>query len=343
MHSNDKTYMGREVKFADRNKALDSIKEKYALCEVKSMRSFKGRPPKADMLVVDIGNREALLDGLKTFLMKRGFFYYGAINYGGWLTVWRKSESVPEALYNPPIKITQAAVGEKLVNVVRDDMLISGTKQRALVPLLQLPEFDAPRVGYAGPVFGYAQIALSYACHLLGRKAFIFVERRPALHPLTAYAKRLGATIVEIGRGKNTALKMVQREAEKYSAAEDVKLLPFGLHHPMYSLLLEKSLRRVIDFNPQRMWVVAGSAVILGVLAKIWPETHFNVVQVGKKIWPDQLPERATLYVAPEKFWEKSKYPPPYPSVSSYDAKLWQFVLKDCQDGDYVWNVGKDL
>ncbi len=51
----------------------------------------------------------------------------------------------------------------------------------------------------------------------------------------------------------------------------------------------------------------------------------------------------ATLHVAPEKFWERALVLPPYPSVSTYDAKVWQFVLEHGNDGDYVWNVGKDV
>jgi hypothetical protein len=43
--------------------------------------------------------------------------------------------------------------------------------------------------------------------------------------------------------------------------------------------------------------------------------------------------------VAPEKFWETALSQPPYPSVSSYDAKLWQFVQQHGREGDFVWNV----
>ena len=49
------------------------------------------------------------------------------------------------------------------------------------------------------------------------------------------------------------------------------------------------------------------------------------------------------LYIAPEKFWEQALEQPPYPSVSTYDAKLWQFVLQDAEPNDYIWNVGKDI
>jgi hypothetical protein len=64
---------------------------------------------------------------------------------------------------------------------------------------------------------------------------------------------------------------------------------------------------------------------------------------VGKKIWPDQLNDRTTLYISTESFMDRAVIQPPYPSVSTYDAKLFTFYLKHGLDGDYIWNVGKDI
>lgn len=95
---------------------------------------------------------------------------------------------------------------------------------------------------------------------------------------------------------------------------------------------------------PKRVWVVAGSGTLLSILYRVFPTSQFGVVQVGKKIWPDQLElDRTQLYVAEEKFFEVSKQPPPYPSVATYDAKVWQFVLQHGENGDLVWNVAADL
>ena len=49
--------------------------------------------------------------------------------------------------------------------------------------------------------------------------------------------------------------------------------------------------------------------------------------------------KRSDFYIAPEKFYEKAKLPPPYPSVPEYDAKVWQFVKNHGKPGDYIWNV----
>lgn len=47
------------------------------------------------------------------------------------------------------------------------------------------------------------------------------------------------------------------------------------------------------------------------------------------------------VYKAPEKFDQKAKNPPPYPSAAHYDAKVWQFVKKHAKKGALIWNVGK--
>ena len=72
-------------------------------------------------------------------------------------------------------------------------------------------------------------------------------------------------------------------------------LLPFGLNSEYFLENLEKNIRRAIqgspmeNVTPRRVWCVAGSATLLTALSRIWPTSHFLVVQVGKKIWPDQL------------------------------------------------------
>ena len=93
---------------------------------------------------------------------------------------------------------------------------------------------------------------------------------------------------------------------------------------------------------PKRIWLVAGSGTLLKSLRKVFPRSKFMVVQVGKKIWPDQMRVKDKLFVSPKKFWEKADPLPPYPSVSTYDAKLWEFVLKYGKNDDYVWNVAKN-
>jgi hypothetical protein len=74
---------------------------------------------------------------------------------------------------------------------------------------------------------------------------------------------------------------------------------------------------------------LGGSATILNALYNVFPNIFFNVVQVGKKIWPDQIdPNRTKIHISDERFADIAKIQPPYSTVKTYDAKLWKYVLK---------------
>ena len=87
------------------------------------------------------------------------------------------------------------------------------------------------------------------------------------------------------------------------------------------------------------IWVAGGSATLANIFYKLFPDAKINVVQIGKKIDWYINSARSDFYVAPEKFYEPAKEPPPYPSVPEYDAKVWQFVKKYGKSGDVIWNV----
>jgi len=108
-----------------------------------------------------------------------------------------------------------------LLTVVRDDLLPGGTKRRGLPALL---EFGREYV-YAGPVFGYAQLALAYASKDAGSIATIFVAKRKIMHPRTLEAKSAGAKIVQVPHGY---LSNVQSKARGYCESTGAVQLPFG-------------------------------------------------------------------------------------------------------------------
>lgn len=238
---------------------------------------------------------------------------------------------------NPPIVISPVTLSDgRKFNIVRDDYLPGGTKQRIMEKVLVVyDEFV-----YAGPIYGYAQIALAYAASVLGKSATIFVETKVPLYPQTQKAKSYGAKIMNVGRG--ATLKDVQAAAEKYVKGQPkAYLIPFGFHTPEYIDLLSAAITEAWNGPaPKRMWVAAGSATLLNALYKSFPDTYFLAVQVGKTVWPDQIDAtRTKLFVSDEKFWEVAKVQPDYPTVKTYDAKVWKFVLEHGEPDDYVWNV----
>uniref|UniRef100_A0A7S0DN53 Tryptophan synthase beta chain-like PALP domain-containing protein n=1 Tax=Amorphochlora amoebiformis TaxID=1561963 RepID=A0A7S0DN53_9EUKA len=239
----------------------------------------------------------------------------------------------------------------RTVKVFSDDLLPGGTKQRGLGVILMASLGKCHL--YAGPENGFAQVALAVASKACGKKAISVVSapRKGKRHSSVQEAEKYGAEIVEVAHGKLSDVKEKARLICKRQFQEDLNspiLLPFGLDCEAFVDTLVSSLRaslpsHLVKNGPKRLWLVAGSAVLLATFHRLWPKTHFLVVQVGKKIWTDQLEGKiSTKFVAKEKFYEPARISTPYPSVDTYDAKVWQFVLKHAVDGDYVWNVARD-
>lgn len=244
---------------------------------------------------------------------------------------------------NPPIIIDKFLVKKNVkVNVVRDDFLIGGTKQRAL-DIFMIDRYK--EYIYTGPAEGYAQIALAYVGKIYDKQITIFLPERKEETELTKKAKDFGAKIKYISppnRIRNLREKALNYEKRKL----DRKVLPFGLDDPVYIAYLGQRIKQAWGRKrkPKRMWLVAGSATILRALNLISPDTLFLVIRVGMKLWPDQLEGiKHKIYKSDFRFFQKAKQLPPYESVSTYDAKVWEFVAKYAKDGDYVWNVARDV
>lgn len=257
-----------------------------------------------------------------------------------------------KAYTNPRIQMQSITFDKKTFLLFDDSKCIGGTKQRLLGKLLE--QVVEPEVIYAGPESGFAQVALAYTAYLWKKKATVFLNTYVGTHPrppLVRLAEALGANIKYSDNPRGRSLQDTEAAAGAYVSEDTANrfILPFGLKTPkgeapfdcFYAALSEAVGLLQLPNPPRRLWVVAGSAFLLDVLYHIWPSTHFMVVQVGRKIWPDLLEnKKSTLFEAPERFGDNAIHQPPYHSVPWYDAKLWQFVMKHGEPGDCIWNVG---
>lgn len=223
----------------------------------------------------------------------------------------------------PPPKIIKQ--GELLI--VRDDLLPGGTKRRIL-PLILKPNTEYV---YASPAYGYAQIALAHACRDIGSTATIFTAKRNIPHNRTIEARAAGARIITVPLGY---LSNVQAKARYYCEMNNATLLPFGFDTREFADGFVK-LARGMDIAPREVWSVAGSGTLSRAVQKAWPDADVYAVRIGK----EAKVGKATIIVAPEKFEQDAKQPPPFPSCSNYDAKAWQFVEEHAAPGALFWNV----
>jgi hypothetical protein len=241
---------------------------------------------------------------------------------------------------NPDMKITRHKHNGIPFSVFRDDYLEGGTKQRALLPYLKKYK-KYNKFVYAGPSTGFAQLAIAITAKKLNKTAVLFLDGETNITK-----KALSHGSVELHK-KHFKLKQIQKMADDYvSRCDDCFQIAFGGYEKIYMNLLYAAIKKSLKntrVNPKRIWIVAGSATILNVLYRVFPKSKFMVVQVGKKIWPDQLDEkRTTLFISKEKFNSVANEQPPYPSVATYDAKLWVFFKQHMKKSDYIWNVAAD-
>ncbi|MGL6008544.1 MAG: hypothetical protein ACRC1D_03730 [Culicoidibacterales bacterium] len=130
----------------------------------------------------------------------------------------------PRNDYSPTMIIEPTYHGNRCFNVVRDDYLVGGTKQRGLVPLLENSINE--EFVYAGPNSGFAQVALAYAAKKTGKRCTLFVAKMRKDHTCTIKARAMGAKVISVYGG---ILKKVQYEAEKYVRSHaNTELIPFG-------------------------------------------------------------------------------------------------------------------
>jgi hypothetical protein len=262
-----------------------------------------------------------------------------------------KNNKIKNLNLNPEIVVKPYKIQNKNIFVIRDDLLIGGTKQRGLFELLQLKDLEnVTEFVYAGPVSGFAQIALSYCCNILNKKSTLFLAKQQNnYHKFTKKAISYNAEVHDV-LPVNALLSKVQYKAKKYvneqqKLGNNVEYIPFGFDFYNFEFLLTKQIEKAWNYIeiPHRLWLVIGSGLILKVLGKIFPTTYFLVIQVGKSVTEEikrEFSGRVTFFKAPEKFYEETKILPPYPSVKNYDAKLWRFVIRYGKNYDFVWNVG---
>lgn len=236
----------------------------------------------------------------------------------------------PETAEVPGLRVDEV----EGVRVVRDDLVLGGTKRRALERVLA--GIDAPEFIYATPAYGFAQIALAYAARQIGKKATIVVAQRKVRHARTQLAADAGAEIVEIGRG--AYLTVIQKRARDLAAERGAYLVPFGMDDEVFIDAMAQLARELPGPIPTEVWSVAGSGVLTRALQRAWPDASFHAVRVGKE--PDA--GTAEIWVAPEKFEDDAQEPPPFPSCGNYDAKAWRFIKANAAPGALFWNVGAD-
>jgi len=279
-------------------------------------------------------------------LKKKGSKFINMLKYKTDNTIqpiwcFQKIFPIKKTIFDKPFYINTFTQNNRKFNVIREDFLIGGSKQRIMSDIIS--SIKNKNLFYRGHVNGYAQLALAYGCFIKDKQCHLILNKQPnkELYIITKISKIFGAIIHEIDKPINDKDEenKINNILNKYS---DTYVFPLGFHSKkaikIYKKVLVKLKKNIGDIK--RLWIVASSGIIVDSLMEIFKKTFFNVVFIGHV--PDDyfLNKRIKVYKAPQYFREHTSIVSPYRSELSFDGKIWQFIIKDGIDNDFIFNVG---
>ena len=206
------------------------------------------------------------------------------------------------------------------------DFMISQVKEDAMV--------------YCAPRTGYAPFSLCYLAKKYNKKLYLIM-------PASKEASEHQRTAIEYGGIpiflRIPAMPTANIWAKQFSEKIGAKFLPFGLKHEM---VVAGGVRifydNFKDMNIEEMWSVFSTGVLSRTLQIALPNTKFNAVAVARNIQEGEL-GRAKFYTHDRPFLKESRIVPPFDCIQTYDAKGWELMKKHGKEGDWFWNVARNM
>ena len=258
--------------------------------------------------------------------------------------------------FSPPLQITSLVTSSGAsIGVVRDDLLIGGTKQRACAPFLEtLLSQGHEHFVYASPFAGFAQVALAYVSSELGTRCTLICEKDQRFptkfqkHPFTQLAESFGARIVLVN-DLDEAEAFAQRLSD-----QGLMKIPLGFNCPEFKTELAREVERawiqIRSMRPgiKRLWLPIGSGTLLSTFKEVIP-SRIQLMGVNVRVLSDEDHRIEALrrdpavkfFQCPLRFHEEAQNLPAIPSNLFYDAKIWALLNEHGQEGDLWWNVAR--
>ena len=129
--------------------------------------------------------------------------------------------------------------------------------------------------------------------------------------------------------------------AKKWADKHDGFFVPLGLKHPLATAAIVHAASTISE--PEEVYVAISTGVLSRALQIAWPNAKFFCVAVARNLKAGEL-GRAQVISDPFPFVraEKDSRLPPFPSVATYDGKVWKYIPKDGKKDRLFWNVGAE-
>ena len=223
-------------------------------------------------------------------------------------------------------------------NVIDDGEFQYGTKARMGDFMISRVKEDT--LVYVAPRTGYAPYSLTYLAKKYNKKLILFM---PATKEISEHQLRVieeGATPIFI---RTPAMPTLNLWAKEFAKKIGAKYLPFGLkHEEVVAGGVRIFYDAFKDLNIPEMWTVFSTGVLSRTLQIALPNTAFNAVAVARNVQPGEL-GRARFYTYDKAFTRESKAHVPFDCIKTYDAKGWEYMKKYGKEGDWFWNVARNM
>lgn len=251
--------------------------------------------------------------------------------------IYKKMNIIPKSLYNPKITIQQYIHGN-VYNVIHDDHITGGSLVRGCVPFLQKKiNNNINHIIHCCYSWSCEQLSIAYSLYLLKKKDIKLTiicdksnnEEIKKIHDLTIFY-----------HSQTTFIYTDDISNYVYSPKKQDYVMPYHFlsEEFEYELYNSLSIYEAILKNIDNLWISVPSTILLIVLLKLLPNTHFNVVNINNTKMDNINTSRMSIYNSNNNVIKKCDIK--YNTTLLKDGKIWEFLNdnKMGKDNDYIWN-----
>ena len=224
------------------------------------------------------------------------------------------------------------------IRVVRDDDLV-GSKVRGGDCLISSLPDHIDTIVYVQPRTGLACVSILDVAkrHDLDVKLFMPSSKRISDHQACCIERGAKAEFHRIAAMPNLNL-IAKKWADEY---DNAFFVPLGLKHEMVTAGIVKTASKIRE--PEVVYTATSTGVLTRGLQIAWPNAEFVSVCVSRNMKAGEL-GKAEPISDPLQFTtsEKKENLPAFPTIDTYDGKVWKYIPKDGKKDILFWNVGKE-
>ena len=224
------------------------------------------------------------------------------------------------------------------VRVVRDDFLVGSKVRGGDCLISSLPE-SIDTIVYVQPRTGLAGVSILDVAKRHNKEVKLFMpsSKRISIHQACCIERGAEASFHRIAAMPNLNLIAKKWASERKNAF----FVPLGLKHEMVTAGIVKTASTIKA--PDEVYTATSTGVLTRALQIAWPNTKFTSVCVSRNMKAGEL-GAAKPISEPLAFTasEKTENLTPFPTIDTYDGKVWKYIPKNSDKDILFWNVGQE-